>query len=263
MIAAKEGLTLQPNVVGELVASTSGDIRQILNLLSTFRLGATNLSYDQSKAISSTASKNLNLTPFDVIGKLLGVSSFRSASFSDKMDLYFQDYSLIPLFVAENYVKMIPSLAVKNPNNPKANSLEQLKLLSQAADSICDADLLESAQRTENSWSLLPIHAVLSTIRPCFFSHGQMQQTSGYGGYGGGYAFPSWLGQNSKQTKTKRLLREIQTHMRLLTSADKNQILLSYLPLLATLLTKPLREKDAEVCEFCLFMWISHHMLPL
>ena len=258
VIAAKEGLTIQPNVVGELVASTSGDIRQILNLLSTFRLRSNNLSFDQSKTMASTASKNLNLTPFDVIGKLLGVSSFRSLSFSDKMDLYFQDYSLIPLFVQENYIKMIPSLAPKNPSNPKLSNREQLKLLSQAADSICDADILESRQRNENSWSLLPIHAVLSTIRPCFFSHGQMQSSSGYGG---GYAFPSWLGQNSKQTKTKRLLREIQTHMRLLTSADKNQILLSYLPILASALTKPLIEKNVGVRMITYFLTQNRELM--
>jgi hypothetical protein len=48
---------------------------------------------------SATASKNLNLTPFDVISRLLGKSTFRSTTFNDKTDLYFQDYSLIPLFV--------------------------------------------------------------------------------------------------------------------------------------------------------------------
>lgn len=49
VIAAKENLVLQANVIGELVAATSADIRQILNLLSTYRLGANNLSFDQSR----------------------------------------------------------------------------------------------------------------------------------------------------------------------------------------------------------------------
>ncbi len=49
VIAAKEKLSLKPNVVGELVQSTSADIRQILNLLSTYRLGSDVLSFDQAK----------------------------------------------------------------------------------------------------------------------------------------------------------------------------------------------------------------------
>lgn len=174
-------------------------------------------------------------------------SSFRSSTFSDKMDLYFQDYSLIPLFVQENYIKMNPSLAVDSGLSGRKLTAHSLKLLSEAADSISDSDILDASQRNENSFGLLPIHATLSTIRPCFFTHGSLQSGSFSYGAGGGYAFPSWLGQNSKQNKTKRLLREIQTHMRLLTSADKNQILLNYLPVLAPLLTRPLAEKENDV----------------
>lgn len=50
-IASKEKLTLRPNVVGELVSATSGDIRQIINILSTYRLGADTLTYDQTKEL--------------------------------------------------------------------------------------------------------------------------------------------------------------------------------------------------------------------
>jgi replication factor C subunit 1 len=48
-ICEKEQLILLPNAIGELVQSTSGDIRQILNLLSTYRLSADRLSFDDSK----------------------------------------------------------------------------------------------------------------------------------------------------------------------------------------------------------------------
>jgi replication factor C subunit 1 len=50
-IARIEGLELKPNVIGELVASTSGDIRQILNILSTYRLRASVLTYDDTKKL--------------------------------------------------------------------------------------------------------------------------------------------------------------------------------------------------------------------
>ena len=48
----------------------------------------------------------------------------------------------------------------------------------------------------------------------------------------GMYNFPSWLGQNSKASKGQRLLKELQLHMHLSTSADANEIRQSYLPTL-------------------------------
>jgi hypothetical protein len=117
---------------------------------------------------------------------------------------------------------------------------QTLKLLSEAADSISIGDILDASQRSENSWSLLPIHAVMSTVRPCFFTHGGMQ---------GMYNFPGWLGQNSKQNKSNRLLREIQQKMKLRAHADKSEIRLQYLPTLSKLLTKPLVDREAEGIE--------------
>ena len=51
MIAQKEGLQLGPNVIGELVSSTSADIRQIINLLSTYRLNHSSMTFDESKQV--------------------------------------------------------------------------------------------------------------------------------------------------------------------------------------------------------------------
>jgi replication factor C subunit 1 len=75
------------------------------------------------------------------------------------------------------------------------------------------------------------VHAVVSTVRPCFFTHGAMTSQ---------YQFPSWLGQYSKAAKGQRLLREIQQHLRLKVSGDKTELMLHYLPVLADKLSKPL-----------------------
>jgi len=50
-IAFREGLKLQPNVIDQFVEATRSDIRQILNLLSTYRLSRTNLALDESKKV--------------------------------------------------------------------------------------------------------------------------------------------------------------------------------------------------------------------
>ncbi|KAJ3086824.1 hypothetical protein HK102_012387 [Quaeritorhiza haematococci] len=233
-----EGLSLKPNVVGQLVQSTQADVRQILNMLSTYRLSQDSLSYDQSKQLAKASEKNVTLGPWDITGKLLGGSSFRNASTAEKIEYYFQDYQLIPLMIQENYAKMNPILAQELTKDQRSCALETLNLVSQAAESLSDSDLIEKALRGGNEWGLMPAHAVMSTVRPAFFMHGS---GGGYGGPGGGgYAFPSWLGQNSKQNKSYRQLREVQIRMRLRISGDKGEVRQSYIPALAPILTEPL-----------------------
>jgi replication factor C subunit 1 len=78
---------------------------------------------------------------------------------------------------------MSPSLAREaSNNNPKQMELETLTLIGNAADAISLGDILDNSQRrykktsnsSANNWSLLPVHAVFSTVIPCFFTHGQM-----------------------------------------------------------------------------------------
>lgn len=42
------------------------------------------------------------MSPFDVVAKLFNASSYNAATVSDKIELYFQDYGLIPLMVQVN-----------------------------------------------------------------------------------------------------------------------------------------------------------------
>jgi len=51
MIAFREGLKLQPQVVDQFVEGTHADIRQILNLLSTYRISREQLGFDESKKV--------------------------------------------------------------------------------------------------------------------------------------------------------------------------------------------------------------------
>ncbi len=171
-----------------------------------------------------------------MIGKLLNRSQNESLSLNEKVDLYFQEYQLTPLFVQENYIRMEP--AVSNHQSPKKRNLEALNALANAAEAISFGDLIDSSQRNENSWSLLNVHACISTVTPCYFVKGVMS---------GMYNFPGWLGQNSKTSKANRLVREVTQHMRLKVSGDKSQVRLEYLPTLATMLTLPMIQKDQDV----------------
>ncbi|KAJ3312006.1 hypothetical protein HDU76_002990 [Blyttiomyces sp. JEL0837] len=243
-IAQKEGLELQTNVVDSLVKATHSDIRQILNLLETYAIQGSQLSFDGSKALTKSAEKNMSMNPFDATSRLLGKQSFREMPFNDKLELYFLDFSLMPLMVQENYIKMDPALARENTNSPVALAIETLSLLSSAADSIADADITDNFFHKTNNWGLMPFHGISATVRPAFFTHGNLVPTGSY--FGGGYAFPGWLGRNSTQGKNARTLKEIQLHMRLHISADKNEIRQSYLSPMVLGLTQPLIKDGAE-----------------
>lgn len=50
-IAFREGLKLPTNVVDALVEGTGSDIRQIINMISTFAVNSKEMNFDQGKAM--------------------------------------------------------------------------------------------------------------------------------------------------------------------------------------------------------------------
>ncbi|KAJ2745904.1 DNA replication factor C complex subunit Rfc1 [Coemansia sp. BCRC 34301] len=227
-IAFRENFKLEPNALSQLVQSTHNDIRQVINLLSTYMLNKSSMSYMDSKEYANFNKKEVSVGPFDTIGKYLNKTENMRLSFSDKLDLYYSEPSLVPLFVQENYIDNRPA-GCETP-------LETFDRMSQAADLISEADVVDSKLRGSQQWGLMPLHAVLSSVGPAFHANG---------GHDGMYRFPGWLGQNSKGTKLARLLREVQSHMRLRVSADKTEIRKSYIPAMVPELVSPLTNKGA------------------
>ncbi|KAI8051258.1 replication factor RFC1 C terminal domain-containing protein [Syncephalis plumigaleata] len=212
-IAYKEGLKLQPNAIDHLVASTHSDIRQILNILSAWKLAHNSLNYDEAKHLGERSEKHIALGPFDIIGKYLQGQAFNATSVADKLDLYFHDYSLVPLMVQDMDIRT-------------------MELIAKASESISQGDIVDKAiHGSQQQWGLMSTHALFSCVRPAYYMHGGMQ---------GMYQFPSWLGQNSKAGKSDRQLAEIQARMRLRVACDKNEIRTSYVPILSRELTNPL-----------------------
>ncbi|KAJ3161679.1 hypothetical protein HDU86_006449 [Geranomyces michiganensis] len=240
-IAAAEGLELKANVVGQLVQSTSADIRQILNLLSTFRLSERVMSYDQSQRLARSAEKDGTISSFDAAAQLFS-HNYMNMSLTDKMQLYYNDYSIMSLFVQEQYIRMKPAVAenIAGRRGPVAVAIETLSCMSNAAESISLGDLVDAQLRGQQNWTLMPVHAVMSTVRPCFFTHGRAT---------GMMNFPSWLGKNSTQTKNIRLLGEIQSHMQTHVSGNKREVRLNYLPALTYALVAPLVERGADAID--------------
>uniref|UniRef100_A0A060T2G1 Replication factor C subunit 1 n=1 Tax=Blastobotrys adeninivorans TaxID=409370 RepID=A0A060T2G1_BLAAD len=231
-ICHREGIKVTPQVVDQMVQATHSDIRQIINMLSTFSRTQKSLDYDQSKALTKAWEKNTTLKPFDITAKLLAGATFApnsGMSLNDKIELYFHDHDFAPLMMQENYLNTVPRLG--------SSKQEHLELAAKAAESISDGDLVDRMiHGSQQQWSLMPLHGVLSTVRPASFVAGQGR---------GRYNFSSFLGQNSKAGKYSRLVQEVSSHARLRVSGDKTEVRLQYLPLLTYRILNPLLEQGS------------------
>merc|ERR1719411_1310952 len=84
---------------------------------------------------------SIKVGPWDVCKKVFSAEDRRSMSFIDKSDLYFHDYNLSGLFVQENYLASKPVAAA-------GDRKKVMELVSRAADSIAEGDLVEKGIRS-------------------------------------------------------------------------------------------------------------------
>lgn len=243
-ICLREGLKMPTQVVDALIEGTGKDIRQIINMLSTAKLDQSTMSYDEGKAMTKAWEKHVVLKPWDICQKMLGGGLFAPASkatLNDKIELYFNDHEFSYLMIQENYLNTRPQVLNNNtPRSKREANLKYLELVDQAAESISDGDLVDRMiHGPQQQWSLMPTHAVFSSVRPASLIAGQLTHSG----------FTSWLGNNSKTGKFGRLLREIHSHMRLKASGDHNEVRQQYLPVLWYQLIKQLENEGKDAID--------------
>lgn len=240
-ICHREGLKLPPPVVDALIEGSNKDIRQIINMISTAKLDQASMDFDQGKAMSKAWEKHVVLKPWDICQKMLAGGLFAPASkatLNDKIELYFNDHEFSYLMIQENYIRTRPMALNGQGFNKREERLKALELFDKAAESISDGDLVDGMiHGPQQHWSLMPTHAVFSTVRPASFISGQLI----------GSNFTSWLGNHAKTGRLGRSTREIHSHMRLKTSGDHNEIRQEYMPVLWNQLVNRL-QKDGNDC---------------
>ncbi|NXW58292.1 RFC1 factor, partial [Eurystomus gularis] len=239
-IAFKEGLKIPPPAMQEIILAANQDIRQVLHNLNMWCAKDKSLTYDAAKADANRAKKDVRLGPFDVVRKVFATGEEASRmSLIDKSDLFFHDYSLAPLFVQENYVHVKPAAA-------GGNLKKHLMLLSRAADSICDGDIVDRQIRSKQNWNLLPTQAIYASVLPGELMRGYMSQFP---------VFPSWLGKFSSAGKHDRIIQELAMHMSLRTQTCKRTVNMEYLSYLRDALVQPLQDFGVDgVQEAITFM---------
>jgi len=172
--------------------------------------------------------KIFDLGPFDVIEKVFA-NDFQPGFVLRKSDHFFVDYSLMPLMVEENYLSVNRSpTPLDDPK--KSRDLQTLEALMQAAESFSDADVVSTFQRRTQDWSLLPYHAMYSTVIPGSLFAGRMGRPS----------FPSWLGKFSNRNKNKRFFNLLRVNMSVDSTSNAADIAMYQIPELRTQLLKPM-----------------------
>ena len=158
------------------------------------------------------------------------------------MDLFFIDYDLIPLLIQENY---LGSMGDKK-------SLGDIENMANASEFISLGDTLNRQVRKNQDWSLLPNLGFASAIAPCLLAQGQTFYPR----------FPEWLGKNSSQRKSRRLLKELKHKLGHRAQARKMDIQNEYVDLILTYLMKYLKkDKMDDIMEFMDDMNLSNEML--
>jgi replication factor C subunit 1 len=253
-ICHREGLKLPVPVIDSLIEGSNKDIRQIINMIATAKLDQSSMDFEQGKAMSKAWEKHIVLKPWDICQKMLGGGLFTPASkatLNDKIELYFNDHEFSFLMIQENYIRTKPLMLNGKGLTPREERLKALELFDQAAESISDGDLVDRMiHGPQQHWSLMPTHAVFSTVRPASFISGQLL----------GSNFTSWLGNNSKQGKLGRLTREIQSHMRLKSSGDHNEVRQEYLPVLWDRLVNRMQNEGSEAVSDVIELMDSYYL---
>ena len=224
-ICFREGITIDMPTLNSIIEGTNCDVRQILNNLEMWTQTNKTLTYDGVKKNVKETEKYTKKNPFQFASTFFS-QSFHTKPLGDRIDLFFHDYSMTPLFVQDMYPKI----------NTGGDMRKKLEQLAEAADSIADSDVMyETIYRAQN-FGLLPNFAIASCIRPGFAMQGFLQERT---------MFPAWFGKNSAQGKFKRYLGELGHHMRTETSVDKEDLRMTFLPFLRHKLISPLT-KAAE-----------------
>ncbi|KAL1123083.1 hypothetical protein AAG570_002171 [Ranatra chinensis] len=237
-ICFKEKLKVKPDTLVDIITSTNQDIRLTLNHLSM-------LAARGEKDLAA-ASKHVKLGPWDVLKKVFSAEDHKHMSIYDKSDLFFHDYSVAPLFVHENYLIVVPH------SKEASSKRTKMELFAKAATSLCNGDLIESAIRSNNAWSLLPAQAIFSSLVP-----GEVLE----GHVGGQINFPAWFGKNSRRNKLDRFTQELQTHSRLRISGSKSALNLDYAKPLRDHILRPLIQEGSDGVQTALATLHDYNLL--
>lgn len=181
-ILKAENKYIPDNILFEICRLCNQDLRYIINTL--------------QKNKNITDIKNLNIFKKNISKNIFEITSelFSQLTVNQKIDLYFEDYSMVPLFVYERYLKTEYIEYGQKKLNPRIT----IDKIAEYADSISFGDIIDyKIHGQSQNYSLLPYHAIYSCVIPT--------QTLTFGIV----TFPQILGKISSSNAFRKLLIEL------------------------------------------------------
>lgn len=181
------------------------------------------------------------ISNFDAATKLMKRDELKNLSLRDRKNLFFIDYSLIPLLFQENYLNSI--------HKTDTNTLENLV---KATNSIAEGEIMSKSIRTNQEWKLLDAFGFKSTIYP-----GELLCQ------GIGFAqFPEWFGKNSTTRKIYREVRELSMALMGSITGTRNAVQHDYAPALMRLIDYHMRKGGSGDLEEVLQIYEQYDLTP-
>ena len=158
-----------------LVEQSGNDIRSCINTLQ-FQGGS------QKDAI-------LRMDPFSAAGRLFSPHG----TLNERSSLVFVDYGVVPLMVSEGYI------AAAGKGHTYASDTVKLERCAAAAEWLGFGDILDKRIHRTQSWDLMT-HATIATTAAASIVAGPAPFQ----------IWPQWLGKNSKRTKHRKWIRDME-----------------------------------------------------
>lgn len=114
------------------------------------------------------------MNTFDIMYKLFSTSNNSKLDIESKLELFYQDFTIVPLMVYENYLRISPTASnfkIKpgQKNNSKNIMMRpHLQALSNAVNSLSISDIMDNAIHKDQEWSLLPVYGIFSSVIPTY-----------------------------------------------------------------------------------------------
>ena len=212
-VCSNERVQISRQMMDQVIVSSNHDMRQCLTNLSVWSSNNKVLT----RLDIGSAVKDTRVGLFDSCSRIFQSAAARSLM-QEKFDRFFDNYSLVPLFVQENYLSIAGSPSFSFTH-------------SDASQSVCTADTIGRQMRTSNNWSLLPTQAIFAAVVPGTLLASSSSNQN--------IRFPTWLAKNSSHSRLDRQLQEMHKHMSLHTTVNKNQ-LYEYVSVFGLRLSDPL-----------------------
>lgn len=248
-IALSEGITIGKRDLELLSESSRGDIRLAINRLQFMARSKAPFNTDLVRHECGASVKDVGMSPFVATERLL-LGAYRGQPLNEQLDLVFHNSDLVPLLVQENYINY-------RPLNVTCE-ISHLERVVKAADAISDGDLVNTYIQKSQNWNLMPFASIQSGVASATYVRGyRATLLQGERNYN---RFPSWLGKNSKFTKCRHQLSEVQYHLLLSGNCRTSWGMArqDYYPVMARRLTEPLREREKEGVHEVLDLMAQH-----